>query len=223
MATAELSAAAPRRRSELGRAWLRAYVDIWAATLGAAAAVAVITPLKPVVRHLLRLHLHANATPAPNVGRIVGLAAHNVPLAAWPIVLGVVGAHRSRVGVRAADCVLATWLAVNMLPVGWAVGAYGPPILAYVPHLPFEWAALALGASGWLLQRRRALTLTQGLTLLALTSALVLCAATVETLAVPHGHLARRPATARAGSVQRCRTRLATLHPIDGVAGERQR
>ena len=75
---------------------------------------------------------------------------------------------------------------VNVLPVGAALGAYGLPLLPYLPQLPLEWAGLTLGASAWLVQRRRALTLPQGLGLLALIAGVLLCAAVLETVAVPH-------------------------------------
>ena len=70
--------------------------------------------------------------------------------------------------------------------MGAALGAYGARLLPYIPQLPIEWAGLALGASAWLLQRRRALTVPEGLALLALTVCVLLCAAVIETVAVPH-------------------------------------
>ncbi len=52
---------------------------------------------------------------------------------------------------------------VNTLQVGAALGAYGTALLPYIPQLPLEWGGLALGASAWLVQRRRALTVSEGL------------------------------------------------------------
>ena len=66
------------------------------------------------------------------------------------------------------------------------LGAYGVALLPYIPNVPLEWAALALGASAWLVQRRRPLTLREGFVWLALIVGVVLCAATLETVAVPH-------------------------------------
>jgi hypothetical protein len=121
----------------------------------------------------------------------LSLAVHNLPIAAWPLLLGVVGAHHSHIGRGVADSLLAGCLAVNVLPVGAALGAYGPALLPYIPQLPLEWAALAAGASAWLLQRHRTLTVREGLALLALTSCMLLPAAVLETYAVPHeGHAA---------------------------------
>jgi hypothetical protein len=85
-----------------------------------------------------------------------------------------------------ADSLLAGCLAVNVVPVGVALGAYGPAVLPYIPNLPFEWAALAAGASAWLLQRHGTLTVHGGLALLTPTTCMLLAAAALETYAVPH-------------------------------------
>ncbi|HYM55447.1 MAG TPA: hypothetical protein VES97_08800 [Solirubrobacteraceae bacterium] len=187
MATAELTRADRRWRLPLGlrSAWLRVYIAIWTATLGSAALVALCgAAAKAPVRGLLRLRLKPNA--APELGHVVALASHNIPIAAWPLLLGVIGAHHRRLGRKVADVVLLTCILVNTLPVGAALGAYGTPLLSYIPHLPVEWGGLALGASAWLLQRRRALGVPEGLALLVLTTCVLLGAAVVETVAVPH-------------------------------------
>ena len=154
------------------------------ATLSAAALVA--TRLSVAVHHLLGLRLDPNRNPPPHIGHVLALAAHNIPIAAWPLLLGVVGAQRHRLGRQIADTAVLACIIVNILPVGAALGAYGAPLLPYVPQLPLEWAGLALGASAWLIQRRRALTVREGLALLALIAGVLLCAAVVETVAVPH-------------------------------------
>lgn len=187
MAATELNQTAPRQlSSELPSAWLGAYAAVWGVTLSATLVVAAVEPLKPKVRHLLGLHLQANETPAPRLGHVIALAAHNVPIAAWPLLLGVLGAHRHDLGRRAADAVLAGCIVVNVLPVGAALGAYGPQLIPYVPQLPLEWAGFALGVSAWLLTRRAGLTLAQAITLAALMTGVLLCAGALETFAVPH-------------------------------------
>lgn len=169
----------------LRSAWLTAYAATWAVTLGSAALVALLgATAKAPVRRLLRLRLEPNGP--PQLGHVVALAAHNIPIAAWPLLLGVIGAHHHRLGRKIADSVLLACIIVNTLPVGVALGAYGAPLLPYIPQLPVEWAGLALGASAWLLQRRRALAVPEGLALLALTACVLLCAAVLETVAVPH-------------------------------------
>ena len=168
-------------------AWLCAYAAVWTATLVAAALVALAgRALVLPVRHLLALALTAHRNPPPRIGHILALAAHNIPIASWPLLLGLMGAHRHRFATHVADGVLLACIILNTLPVGAALGAYGAPLLPYIPQLPLEWAGLALGTSGWLLQRRRALTVAEGLGLFALTGGVLLCAAVLETVAVPH-------------------------------------
>jgi hypothetical protein len=194
MAAAELTKApvvapdASRRRLPEGlpAAWLYAYAAVWTATLASAAVVALAgPPLTLPVRHLLALALTAHRNPPPRVGHVLALAAHNIPIAAWPLLLGLAGAHRRRLATRFADGALLACIILNTLPVGAALGAYSAPLLPFVPQLPLEWAGLALGASAWLVQRRRALTLPEGLVWLALIASVLLCAAVLETVAVP--------------------------------------
>jgi len=202
MAAAELKLAAGRRlQSEARRVWLEAYGAIWATTLIAALIIGVIQPLRSPARELLNLRLGADQTPTPGLGHVASLAAHNFPVAAWPALLGATGAHSQNVARRLADALLACCIAANVVPVGAALGAYGPALLPYIPQLPLEWAALALGASTWLLHRRRALTPLRVAALLALTGGVLICAATIETFAVPHEqhHSIGAPANSRGG------------------------
>lgn len=165
--------------------WLRAYVSIWTVTLVLAAGVAPSTVgVRGSVRQLLGLALKPD--PAPTLGHVLWLAAHNIPIVSWPLLLGVMGAHRSRIGRHLADAIVGGCLLANTLPVGAALGAYGPGLLPYVPQLPIEWGALALGACGWLAHRRNALTVREGLGLFVLIVLVTGCAAVVETVAVPH-------------------------------------
>jgi hypothetical protein len=194
MATAELTPPATGRLlGELRRVWLAAYGAVWAATLASALIVGAVGPVKAPVGNLLRLHLHASETPAPGLRHVVALAGHNLPIAAWPVLLGVAGAHRSQLGRRLADTAVVAAIGANILPVGGALGAYGPTLLPYVPQLPLEWAGLALGSTAWLVQRDRALTVRERLAVLTITAVLLLCAASVETFAAPHQQRAANP------------------------------
>jgi hypothetical protein len=192
MATADVADAPPRhagrgRLGELRRAWRAAYAATWIVTLLPAALLAVDPAgWDGAVRRVLGARLNPQQNPPPKIEQVLTLLAHNLPLAAWPLLLGVVGVHRQRLARRVTDVVVAAWIAVNALPVGPAIGVYGPPLLAYLPQLPFEWAALALGASGWCLQRRAPLTVREAVTLLALIAGTLFCAAALETFAVPH-------------------------------------
>ncbi len=175
------------RLGELRRAWLAAYAATWIVTLIPAALLSIdLAQLDGPIRHVLGASLNPQHNPPPNIGHVLKLLAHNLPLAAWPLLLGVVGAHRRRLARQATDTVVAAWLVANVLPVGAALGVYGASLLAYIPQVPFEWAALALGASAWLMQRREPLTVREGLAMFALIGGALLCAAVLETVAVPH-------------------------------------
>ncbi len=122
----------------------------------------------------------------PNAGHVLWLAAHNIPMVSWPLLLGVLGVHRNWVARHVTDGVLLFLVIATTLPVGAKLGAYGVALLPYLPHLPLEWGGLALGASAWLVQRRHALTVREGFGLFALILCVMVGAAVVETVAVPH-------------------------------------
>jgi hypothetical protein len=171
----------------LAHIWLHTYAAVWAATLTAAAIIALVgQPLAAPVRRVLGLALSAQRNPPPHLGHVLTLAAHNIPIASWPLLLGVLGAHRHRFAMHVADGVLLACIIANTLPVGAALGVYGTALLAYIPQLPLEWGGLALGASGWLVQRRRALTASEGIGVFVLIACVLLCAAALETVGVPH-------------------------------------
>jgi len=167
--------------------WIRVYAGIWMQTLGFTAIVALGgAALRDPARQLLELKLSAHTNPPPSVGRVFDLLAHNLPAVAWPLLLGMAGAHRHRPARWLADVLLLACITINTLLVGAAVGAYGTRVLAYIPQLPFEWAALALAATSWLAHRRTPLTVQERVGCLALIAFLLTCAAVLETAGVPH-------------------------------------
>lgn len=169
------------------RAWLRVYTTIWVATLGFAGLIAAGGPgLTRPVRQLLQARLTPSNNAPPHLEHVLMLAAHNIPIVAWPLLLGVIGAAEHRFTRRAADTLLVGCVCVNVLQVGAALGAYGLPLLPYLPQVPFEWAGIALGAGSWLVQRDRPLTGRERLLWLAVTAGVMVCAAVLETVAVPH-------------------------------------
>ena len=171
----------------LAGATLRLYTAIWTLTLAGAVAVRLAgPPASREVRRLLGLALSTHATPAPSIGHVLALAAHNIPIAAWPLLLGLIGAAEKRPFRDAADMLVLGCLCANTLPVGLAFGGYGSPLLAYIPQLPVEYAGLAVGYGSWLIQRRRALGGRERVVLLAVTVMLMLIAAAIETFAVAH-------------------------------------
>jgi hypothetical protein len=189
MAATELSAASPRRLpAGLPRASLHAYAAIWLATLAFAAIVALTGPALLIATHDQgeRLVLSRELTPPPQTWRVLLLSAVNLQVAAWPLLLGVLRARQHTLSRRLADALVVGCFAHNLLRVGGALGEYGVPLLPYIPQLPLEWAGLALGAGSWIVQRRRDLTPRERLVWLALIVAVLFCAATLETVAVPH-------------------------------------
>ncbi len=171
----------------MAASWLCAYGGIWTVTLAAAGVVALAgRPLASRTRQLLGLTLTPGRNPPPHLSHVLALAAHNVPIAAWPLLLGLAGADRRTLARCAADCLVVACALVNAVPVGAALGAYGTALIAYIPQLPLEFAGLALGYGGWLIQRQRPLTARERLTWLALIVAVLLVAGALETGAVPH-------------------------------------
>ena len=180
---------AGRRRDRYGisEESLRAYGALWGCTLTTAGAVALVgRPLSSATRKVLGLTLRASENPPPYLSHVLALAAHNIPIAAWPLLLGVAGVSRQRLAVRAADILVGASMLANTVPVGAALGAYGGTVIAYVPQLPLEWAGLAIGYGSWLVQRRRPMESRERLARLALIAATLLIAAMLETAAVPH-------------------------------------
>lgn len=167
--------------------WLYAYVAVWAGTLGGAVLVDVAGGHGvSLARRALGLQLEGSRHPPPALGQIVALAAHNITIAAWPLLLGVLGAERDSRTRHAADWVIAACLLANAAPVGAALAAYGLPLIPYLPQLPLEWAGIALGAGSWLTQRRRAISASERIVWLALISGVLLCAAVLEAAGTPH-------------------------------------
>lgn len=164
---------------ELRSAWARSYGLLWAGTLAAALAVMVAgEPVRGWVRATLALTF---APATPQIGRAAGLWAHNLPIAAWPLLLTPLGAHRTPAGRRIADLLLAACIVANALPVGAALGAYGTRLIWWVPQLPLEWAGLACGAAWWLTVRQQPPRARAALAWLGICAALLLAAALIET------------------------------------------
>jgi hypothetical protein len=138
------------------------------------------------VRNLMRLALSASANPPPSLARVFTLAAHNLPICAWPLLLGSLRLPRGSPFRRVADIVVVACALANVLPVAAALGGYGWALLPYVPQLPLEWAALAVGYGSWVHERRYGLGAAERLRLLGVLSVLLLAAAALETCVVPH-------------------------------------
>jgi hypothetical protein len=167
------------------RAWLLTYGALWTAALVIALLTALTPEVKTIVRELLSLRAQPLPAPPPSPLHALALAAHNLPMIAWPLLLGVRGGQRSPHGRRAADRLVLAVLLANVIPVGAALGADGLRLLPFLPQVPIEWAAFALGASSWAIRRRGDVRVWTRAKLLLVLTALVLCAAVLEIWAVP--------------------------------------
>lgn len=169
------------------RCALLAYVGVLTSTLAGSLAVWLGgQPMRSLTRHLLGLRLVPAPAATDQLGHILGLAAHNIPIASWPLLLGVAGAERHRLSKRLADCLVLACILLNTALVGAALAAYGRALIPYVPQLPLEWAGIALGVGAWLVQRQRTVASRERLRWFGVIAAVLLCAAAVEAIASPH-------------------------------------
>jgi hypothetical protein len=168
----------------LTRILLGVYLALWAITIAGAALTALLA--SGPARALMRLALSPADNPPPSLGHVLALAAHNLPICAWPLLLGFLRLPERSAARRAADVLLLASALANIAPVAVALGSYGWALAPYIPQLPLEWAALAVGYGSWVAERERALTGRGRLWLASMIGALLLTAAALETCAVPH-------------------------------------
>lgn len=122
-----------------------------------------------------------------SLGEIVSLAAHNAGVALLPLGLLAIGWDQLRGVEYGGDALVAGMIIANGVSIGLGFARAGLELFAYLPHLPLEWAALALPAGAWFVfrarpPRDRAQTLVY---VAALTGLLVALAAVVESMTVP--------------------------------------
>jgi len=184
MAATELtqrSRVRPRRMpSVIGRVFL----GLWGVTFAGAVLVGLLA--REQVREEMRLALSAAANPSPSIGHVLALAAHNLPICAWPLLLGALRLPEGSRWRRVADVLVIGCALANVVPVAAALGGYGLALLAFVPQLPLEWAALAVGYGSWACERKQPLAGRERLALALVLTVLLLAAAVLETYAVPH-------------------------------------
>lgn len=122
-------------------------------------------------------------------GEAVTIAITNAQTLLAPLLLSAGRWHTSRVTRCLGDIVVAAIVIANAALIGLALGRHPIALLAYLPHLPFEDAALTAAAAAWFC--RRAASVAEGpprsvAAYAALTLALTVLAALMETYAVPH-------------------------------------
>ena len=110
----------------------------------------------------------------------------NAVVALWPIALLGLGWHRIPFARRVGDTLVRAQLLGNGLVAGNALGQH-PQLWRYLPHLPFEWLAIAIPVAAWVSARRADISYERQ-TLLAVAVACLgalTVAAAVETYLVP--------------------------------------
>ena len=166
--------------------WAAMYAAIWTITLAAAVVAAIGTATTAFTIRLLGLMLTPPARRSQPLGGSWGwrLTTSRSPHGRC------CSATRARATGRAPDASrTSSWAAsllANVLPVGAAIGAYGGALVAYIPQLPLEWAGLAVGYAAWVAQRGRPVGVRERTGWLAVITVLMVGAAMLETLAVPH-------------------------------------
>jgi hypothetical protein len=153
MAAAELAARPPASAHQRTRLpWPRAIAD----TLAALVIVTVVGAGAGAIDHSLFGSAAPHPTLHPTATAIASILATNARVLALPFVLIVFGSHTTRAGRTAGDALLLAVLGANALRVGVAIGRWQTRLLPYLPHLPLEYAAVAVATSAWLRARQQA-------------------------------------------------------------------
>jgi hypothetical protein len=160
--------------------FLRANAVLWGATLAVAVAVAALPGAAAAAREAFGFRFDATregswSDAATYFGTNLRVVSA-VLLAAW-------ARSRCRPLGPAFDALIATVIASNAALVGAAVGAYGPQTIPSLPHLPAEWAAVAVAIGLCLVARRAALSASDIVRSGLASSGLLAAAAVIEAFA----------------------------------------
>ena len=172
MATAELAAHQQTRCPALSAC---AVIGLTASGIGLAL-------VDPALAGSTRPH----TTLAGSFDDAAGIFQNNARVLAAPFLLVLLGLPHSRLGRRAGDLVVTALTAASTIPVGLELGRWQGRLIAYLPQLPFEWAALAVAVHVWISGRSRRGPTHRLMVLAGLTLALLIAAASLETWATPH-------------------------------------
>lgn len=163
---------------------LRAIAALFALTALTAAVVAAVPGLADCVDDLASVRLDGPNIPH-TLGEVLRIFLHNVVIVAVPIAVAAARHTFRRFGRVVCDVAVVTIVARSGLLVGAVLGANGSALLPYLVHLPFEWAAVGVGAGAWLLSLRRPPTALDEFKAARLAVPLLLAAAVLETYATP--------------------------------------
>jgi hypothetical protein len=115
----------------------------------------------------------------------IALFRHNLPIDLWPLALVWLGWPAIPVARSVGDALVTGQLVWHGALLGSAL-AQQPALWRYLPHLPFEYTALALPTAAWWHARRTAKpAATTMLTLTLTVIGLLAAAAILETYLVP--------------------------------------
>jgi single-strand DNA-binding protein len=110
----------------------------------------------------------------------------NLRVLAVPFVLAALRFADTALGRTVGDVIIAALTAYSTLTVGLAIGRWQWALIPYLPHLPFEWAALSLAVGAWLRVRQHAVDWLGLAGLGGVIVVLLAGAAVLETWATPH-------------------------------------
>jgi hypothetical protein len=178
----------------------RAYATLWAMTLVAAAPAAAIEPLGRALRDAFGFRMHPHRG---TLGEAATIAVTNARVLTLVLLCGAAALLAPALR-PATDAIVGAVCATNAFIVGLALGAHGGAALRWLPHLPLEWGALAVGCAMYVALRgsrasRRATVYGAGCAL-----ALVVCGAAVEVYATPQHSAAPAGRDVRPGSRHPC-------------------
>jgi hypothetical protein len=125
-------------------------------------------------------------TITPGFSAALSIWQSNLRVLAVPFILAALRFADTRPGRTVGDVIIAALTAYSTLAVGLAIGRWRWALAQYLPHLPFEWAALSLAIAAWLLARKHAVDWPGLAGLGGAIVVLLIAAAVLETWATPH-------------------------------------
>jgi len=153
---------------------------------GAVIALTALGALLEVIDPASAGNTRPHPTLTGSLGDTLGIFANNLRVLAGPFVCVALGFPDSRIGRIAGDLLVLAITALSAIPGGIELARWNTVLLAYVPQLPVEWAALSTAVTAWLAARRGAVDRWAVTELAVLAAVLLALAACLETWCVPH-------------------------------------
>jgi hypothetical protein len=161
----------------------REMAQAYAALLGATVLAALVAAVVPGVARFLRGWFAFDTGARPSTGGVARIALANLRILGFLLLASLATTHRRLVPLL--DAVVTLGLVANVGLVGLALGVYGSSLLPWLPHVPFEWAALAIGLAAYLRARRLAPRVRDVARAGALAVVPLVLAAVIEAWATP--------------------------------------